>query len=105
MGIIQELLRGTPLPRVVKVRQKFKVTEITDIPAAMRQEFAKPDIADRIKPGMRIAVAVGSRGLDRLPELVRLTVAEIKQRGGEPFIVPAMGSHGCATAAGQAKVL
>lgn len=105
MGIIQELLKGTPLPRVVKVRQKFKVTEISDIPAAMRQEFAKPDIADRIKPGMRIAVAVGSRGLDRLPELVRLTVEEIKQRGGEPFIVPAMGSHGGATAAGQAKVL
>ncbi|MEL7635103.1 MULTISPECIES: lactate racemase domain-containing protein [Sporomusa] len=105
MGIIQELLKGTPLPRVVKVRQKFKVTEISDIPAAVRQEFAKPDIADRIKPGMRIAVAVGSRGLDRLPELVRLTVEEIKQRGGEPFIVPAMGSHGGATAAGQAKVL
>ena len=105
MGIIQEMLKGTQLPRVVKIRQKFKVTEISDIPGTMHQEFAKPDIGDRIKPGMRIAIAVGSRGLDRIPELVRLTVEEIKQRGGEPFVVPSMGSHGGATAAGQAKVL
>lgn len=105
MGIIQELLQGVNLPRVIKIRQKFRVTAIEDIPGAMHQEFAKPDIGDRVKPGMRIAIAVGSRGMDRIPELVRLTVAEIKQRGGEPFVVPAMGSHGGATAAGQAKVL
>ncbi|TWH45749.1 lactate racemase domain-containing protein [Sporomusa sp. KB1] len=105
MGIIQELLKGIQLPRVVKIRQNFKVTEISDIPGTMRQELAKADIGDRVKPGMRIAIAVGSRGMDRIPELVRLTVAEIRQRGGEPFVVPAMGSHGGATAAGQAKVL
>ncbi|WP_094604557.1 hypothetical protein SPSIL_048920 [Sporomusa silvacetica DSM 10669] len=105
MGIIQQLLKGIQLPRVVKIRQKFKVTEISDIPATMHQEFAKADIGDRVKPGMRIAIAVGSRGMDKIPELVRLTVAEIKQRSGEPFVVPAMGSHGGATAAGQAKVL
>ncbi|SDF08335.1 lactate racemase domain-containing protein [Sporomusa acidovorans] len=105
MGIIQELLKDTELPRVVKVRQKFNVTEINDIAAAIKQEFAKENIGDRIKPGMRIAVAVGSRGLNRIPELVRLTVQEIKQRGGEPFVVPAMGSHGGATAAGQEQVL
>ena len=105
MGIIQELLKGIQLPRVVKIRQNFKVTEISDIPATMHQEFAKADIGDRVKPGMRIAIAVGSRGMDRIPELVRLTVTEIRQRGGEPFVVPAMGSHGGATAAGQAKVL
>lgn len=105
MGIIQELLKGIELPRVVKIRQKFQVTEINDIPGTMHQEFAKADIGDRIKKGMRIAIAVGSRGMDKIPELVRLTVEEIRQRGGEPFVVPAMGSHGGATAAGQAKVL
>ena len=105
MGIIQELLQGIELPRVVKIRQKFQVTEINDIPGTMHQEFAKADIGDRIKKGMRIAIAVGSRGMDKIPELVRLTVEEIRQRGGEPFVVPAMGSHGGATAAGQAKVL
>jgi hypothetical protein len=105
LGIIQELLRETQLPRMVKVRQKFTVTEVRDIPATIRQEFTKAGIGERIKTGMRIAIAVGSRGLDRLPELVRLTVAEIKERGGQPFVVPAMGSHGGATAAGQAKVL
>ncbi|CQR70966.1 hypothetical protein SOV_44780 [Sporomusa ovata DSM 2662] len=105
MGIIQELLKGIQLPRVVKIRQNFKVTQISDIPGTMRQELAKADIGDKVKPGMRIAIAVGSRGMDRIPELVRLTVTEIRQRGGEPFVVPAMGSHGGATAAGQTKVL
>ncbi|QDR82562.1 lactate racemase domain-containing protein [Sporomusa termitida] len=105
MGIIQELLAGTELPRMVKIHQNFKVTEVQDIPSVIRQEFAKAGIGEQIKDGMDIAVAVGSRGLDRLPELVRLTVAEIRQRGGRPFVVPAMGSHGGATAAGQASVL
>ncbi len=105
MGIIQELLAGTELPRMVKIRQNFKVTEVEDIALTIRREFAKAGIGERIKDGMQIAIAVGSRGLDRLPELVRLTVAEIRQRGGQPFVVPAMGSHGGATDAGQARVL
>lgn len=105
MGIIQDLLKDTQLPRMVKIRQNFKVTEIEDIAAVIREEFAKPGIGDRVREGMRIAIAVGSRGLDRIPELVRITVEEIKKRGGQPFVVPAMGSHGGATAAGQEKVL
>ncbi|HWR45102.1 lactate racemase domain-containing protein [Sporomusa sp.] len=105
MSIIQELLKGTQLPRMVKIRQKFKVTEVSDISETIRQEFAKAGIGDRVKAGMRIAIAVGSRGLDKLPELVRLTVVEIKKRGGQPFVVPAMGSHGGATASGQERVL
>ncbi|HWR39483.1 MAG TPA: lactate racemase domain-containing protein [Patescibacteria group bacterium] len=105
MGIIQDLLKDTQLPRMVKIRQNFKVTEIKDIAPVIREEFAKEGIGDSIREGMRIAVAVGSRGLDRLPELVRCTAEEIKKRGGQPFIVPAMGSHGGATAAGQEKVL
>jgi hypothetical protein len=60
---------------------------------------------DGIRPGMRLAVAVGSRGVAELPALVRTTVEELKKRGALPFIVPAMGSHGGATAQGQAGVL
>jgi len=105
VSIVQELLQGTVLPRMVKIRQKFTTTEISDVEAFLRQEFKKPGVGDRIKAGMSIAVAVGSRGLNQLPTLVRVTVEEIKARGGNPFIVPAMGSHGGATAEGQQELL
>jgi len=55
--------------------------------------------------GQRIAIAVGSRGIDCLPMLVATTVAALRERGALPFVVPAMGSHGAATAEGQAEVL
>ena len=105
MDIIKELLRGIPLPRMVKVRQNFPVSEIKDVPASLREQLSKPGVGDRIKPGMRIAIAVGSRGVAEIPTLARVTAEEIKCRGGHPFIVPAMGSHGGATAEGQKEVL
>ncbi|EAX48881.1 conserved hypothetical protein [Thermosinus carboxydivorans Nor1] len=105
MGIIQELLKNVPLPRLVKVYQKFSAAQVVDLPQTLRQELAKPGVGDRIRPGMRIAVAVGSRGIAEIQTITRVTVEEIKRRGGEPFIVPAMGSHGGATAEGQRQVL
>ncbi len=68
-------------------------------------ELRKPGIAARVKPAMRIAVAVGSRGVAELPLIVATVVGELKGLGAAPFIVPAMGSHGGATAAGQTAVL
>jgi uncharacterized protein (DUF362 family) len=59
----------------------------------------------RIRPGARIAIAAGSRGIANLPAIVRATVAGVRALGGEPFVVPAMGSHGGATAEGQAELL
>jgi hypothetical protein len=105
MDIVKELLRGIPLPRMVKVRQNFPVSEIKDVPASLREQLSKPGVGDRIKPGMRIAIAVGSRGVAEIPTLARVTAEEIKRRGGHPFIVPGMGSHGGATAEGQKEVL
>jgi hypothetical protein len=105
MDVIKELLAGIPLPKMVKVKLTFSDPKVADVEATIRQEFAKPGVGDSVKPGMRIAVAVGSRGLAELPTLVRVTVAELKKRGAVPFIVPAMGSHGGATAEGQAEVL
>ncbi|EAX48560.1 conserved hypothetical protein [Thermosinus carboxydivorans Nor1] len=105
MDIIQQLLKDIPLPRMAKVRQTFPAPEVTDVAGTLRQELAKPGIMDRVKPGMRIAVAVGSRGVAEIPTLVRITVEELQQRGAHPFIVPAMGSHGGATAEGQKEVL
>jgi hypothetical protein len=105
MNIVKELLQGVPLPRMAKVRQNFAGAEIKDVPAALREQLGKPGVGDLIKPGMRIAIAVGSRGVAEIPTLARVTAEEIKRRGGQPFIVPAMGSHGGATAEGQKEVL
>jgi hypothetical protein len=71
----------------------------------LREQLGKAGVGDRIKPGMRIAIAVGSRGVAEIPTLARVTAEEIKRRGGHPFIVPGMGSHGGATAEGQKDVL
>jgi hypothetical protein len=105
MDIIRDLLKGTPLPRMAKVRQTFPASEVKDVAGTLRAEIAKPAIAGSIKAGMRIAIAVGSRGVAEIPTLARVTAEEIRRRGGKPFIVPAMGSHGGATAAGQKEVL
>ncbi len=105
MSIVNELLRDVPIPKVVKVAQRFPSSALDDIETALRQELAKDEISRLVKPGMRIALAVGSRGMDRVAVLARVTVGELKKWGAQPFIVPAMGSHGGATAAGQKSVL
>jgi hypothetical protein len=94
-----------PLPRMVPVRQKFDAKRIDDVAGGVRKEFQRPEIASKIKPGTTIAVGCGSRGIANIREAATATVAEIKKLGGKPFIFPAMGSHGAATAEGQRQVL
>ncbi len=72
--------------------------------SALDKEWKRLALDDKVA-GKDIALAVGSRGIDRLPELVRALVGLIQSSGGKPFIVPAMGSHGGATALGQTRVL
>ncbi|MCF3933887.1 nickel-dependent lactate racemase [Acuticoccus sp. M5D2P5] len=105
MTVIQGLIEHINLPRMAPVRQIFEDTSLPDVDAALRESFRTSGVAERIKPGARIAVGVGSRGLADLPLLVRVTVDELKKLGAEPFIVPAMGSHGGATALGQERLL
>jgi hypothetical protein len=105
MDILKQLLTGIPIPRMVRVRQTFAATHISNVAAALHDELYHSGVLSRIKPGMSIAVAVGSRGVAEIPTLTRVTVDAIKAQGGQPFIVPAMGSHGGATAEGQVDVL
>lgn len=105
MDVIAELLKDIPLPRMVKIRQSFPAEELTDVEAAVNREMANARVLELIKPEMCVAVAVGSRGVAGLSTIVRVVVEAIKGRGGRPFIVPSMGSHGGATAAGQIEVL
>lgn len=105
MSIIEELLSDIPLPKMVKVKQHFHAPELPDVPAAVREALASRDVLSRISSGDRVAIAVGSRGVADLPILTREVVSAVKSVGGNPFIVPAMGSHGGATAEGQTEVL
>jgi hypothetical protein len=91
------------IPRLIKVRQYFKREYIEDVEDRVRGEILKLGIS--IKPGSEIAIAVGSRGIRNIDRIVKATVEVVKEMGGKPFIVPAMGSHGGATAKGQKELL
>jgi hypothetical protein len=93
------------LPRMVRVRQRFETTRLADVAATVTGEFSRPEIRSKISPGMKIAVGVGSRGIANIAECTRQVIAELGALGAAPFIVPAMGSHGAATGAGQREVL
>ncbi|MBO0999776.1 DUF2088 domain-containing protein [Bacillus sp. SD075] len=105
MDIISELLREIQLPKMVKVRQKFRTPQIADVAGEVKKAIKEAGLLSRINEDDRVAIAVGSRGVADLPILVRETVAAVMAAGGNPFIVPAMGSHGGATAEGQIDVL
>jgi len=94
-----------PLPRVMRARQRFTGPEVEDVPAAVRGELERAGLAGRFRPGARVAITVGSRGIAAIPAAAATIVAEVRRHGGEPFIVPAMGSHGGATAEGQREIL
>jgi hypothetical protein len=93
------------LPKMVTVRQKFEPTRLTDIPAAIAREFQRPEVRSRIKPGQVVAVGCGSRGIANIAEIAKCVIRELRALGAKPFVFPAMGSHGAATAEGQKKVL
>jgi hypothetical protein len=105
MGSVNDLLKDVPIPRMVKVHQEFDGTCLTDIPEAVSRELLREKIIQSVKPGMRIAITAGSRGIDNIVPVLRETVDFLKAREAKPFIVPAMGSHGGATAEGQRKLL
>src|SRR3954469_15670154 len=92
-------------PRMLVVRQKFPDRRIPDVAAEVRSQLGASGFATRIKPGARIAIGVGSRGIHNIATIVRNAVQFWKDAGMQPFIFPAMGSHGAATAQGQADVL
>lgn len=93
------------LPRFVRVHQSFPDRRIHDIREHVLQELAAGGFAQRVPKGGRIAIGVGSRGIANIALIVKSVVEFWKTQGARPFIIPAMGSHGAATAEGQADVL
>ncbi len=105
MGVVSELLVDVKLPKVVKVKQHFERPVITDIHTAVFSQLEMEKISEAIKPGMRIAITAGSRGVANIGTIIKEIADFAKQKGAYPFVVPAMGSHGGATAEGQLEVL
>ena len=92
-------------PKMIAVEQTFPASPRLDYAALLEEQFSRTGLRARIKPGMKIALGVGSRGITNLKEIVLATLGVLRAAGAEPFIVPAMGSHGGATPQGQLDVL
>lgn len=101
--LVQEIL----IPRMFKVRQIFprEKVEPSGLPDEINRLLSQQKFADQIRPGMSIAVTAGSRGIANVALITRAIVDFVKEKGAEPFIVAAMGSHGGATEEGQREIL
>lgn len=105
-AVLHDLLDPVALPQMARVRYTIPTPPpLMDLHAVIHAEMVRTNAAAGIRPGQRIAVGVGSRGIARLPEIVAGLVAELRALGADPFIIPTMGSHGGATAPGQREVL
>jgi hypothetical protein len=99
-------LKDVPVPPMLRLRLTHPTADaVPDIAAAVDEALARSRRFGDLPPGASVAVAVGSRGIAHIPKVVAASVRHLKQRGFAPFIIPAMGSHGGATAEGQAGVL
>jgi len=96
---------GIKFPKMRLAKRRIEVPKLADIQGAVIAELNKLDLPQKIRPGMRIAVTAGSRGIANIALILSTVVSELKRVGAQPFLVPCMGSHGGATAEGQLEVL
>jgi hypothetical protein len=92
-------------PEMVKIEQNVPDIHLTNIFETVQKQIAKTKFNKRIEKGSKVAIAVGSRNIDKLSDVVAALIIEVKKIGGIPFIIPAMGSHGGGTAEGQVEIL
>jgi len=98
-------MQDKKLPRMMRVRQTFDRTVLEDVGGHIRDRIGALAPRLDVKAGQTVAIACSSRGLSNYPIIVKTVVSALKQNGLQPFIIPAMGSHGAATAEGQKRVL
>lgn len=103
MGSLEQMICNYQIPRVAKIEVKFDNTRLENVEEILRARLQNHNLP--IQEGQRIAITGGSRGIADYVSLMKAAVAYIKEKGAVPFIVPAMGSHGGATAEGQMEVL
>jgi hypothetical protein len=92
-------------PKMIQIEQNIPDIHLTNIFETVQKQIATTKFNEKIKKGSRVAIAVGSRNIDKLADVVSAIITEVKKIGGIPFIVPAMGSHGGGIADGQKKIL
>src|SRR5215469_3917699 len=93
------------MPKMIEVRQAYPASPRLDFHRILGEEFDEKALNSGISPGMRVAIGVGSRGIANLKEIVEAAIRVLVRAGAQPFMIPAMGSHGGATPEGQTKVL
>ncbi|MGH2330832.1 DUF362 domain-containing protein [Thermoanaerobacter mathranii] len=102
---IVEVVDTVSIPKMYKVRQKFKKHTGFNFNRKLREELNNKQELLKTLKGKKVCIAAGSRGINNIADVVRQVVDTVKKYGGQPFIIPAMGSHGGATAEGQKSVL
>lgn len=105
--VVSALASTIELPRMVKVKQLLDGSHFdpAEIPAIVHAQLDRPEMRERIRPGMSVAITCGSRGVANIAIITKAIVDFVKECGGVPFVFPAMGSHGGATAEGQIGIL
>lgn len=106
-GVITKLLENVALPKMFRAEQTFPRPRLepSQIPQIIFDELSQEPFVSKVRPGMTIAITAGSRGIANVALITKSIVDFCKKRGAKPFIVPAMGSHGGATAEGQTEIL
>ena len=105
MGVVKDLLQDVEIPKFYKVANKMDDTHIEDVAQAVRDALKREGTLDRIKPGSTVCFTAASREIANSVLILRTFAEELKRIGAKPYIVPAMGSHGGATAEGQRAIL
>lgn len=105
MSILPESTNDIRLPKMTNVEQLFPDEKIVDVYSEAIKQLATKNIDKLIKPGESVALLVGSRGISSLKEVVKATVDQLKRVGSNPFVIPAMGSHGGGLAEEQRAII
>jgi len=93
------------LPKTFRIRQVFDAPRVEDVPGEIHDQLARLALEKKVSPGQSVAITAGSRGITDIHVIIRAIVGHLKGLGTEPFIVPAMGSHGGGTAEGQRRIV
>ena len=98
-------MQANDFPHVFSVRQRFEESTCLDIEKTVHAELVKSNVAEKVSAGHSVAITAGSRGISNIAEIIKSTANFFTELGTQPFIVPAMGSHGGGTAEGQRQVI
>lgn len=105
MNFFVQGIEDVTIPKMVRIKEKYEDDKIEDIKAHLSQELDALEIDKEALKGKSIAITVGSRGIPSLPLMIRTICDKLKDWGAEPFIIPAMGSHGGGTVEGNVQIL